>query len=46
MDDVHAWMVPLDVSQQQYENLLATLAADERQRVYELLGGYRLARRR
>jgi 4'-phosphopantetheinyl transferase len=34
-DDVHAWAVPLDVSQQTYEELLATLAPDERQRASE-----------
>ena len=28
-DDVHAWAVPLDVSQHAYESLLATLASDE-----------------
>jgi 4'-phosphopantetheinyl transferase len=31
-DDVHAWAVPLDVSQQAYDGLLATLAPDERER--------------
>jgi 4'-phosphopantetheinyl transferase len=34
-DDVHAWAVPLDVSQQAYEELLATLASDERKRASE-----------
>ena len=34
-DDVHTWTVPLDASQQAYEDLLATLASDERQRARE-----------
>ncbi len=33
--DVHAWVVPLDVSQQDYERLVATLSPDERQRASE-----------
>jgi 4'-phosphopantetheinyl transferase len=31
-DDVHAWAVSLNVSQQRYESLLATLASEERER--------------
>jgi 4'-phosphopantetheinyl transferase len=31
-DDVHAWAVPLDVSRHAYEELLTTLASDERKR--------------
>jgi 4'-phosphopantetheinyl transferase len=31
-DDVHAWVVRLDVSRQRYGELLTTLAADERKR--------------
>jgi 4'-phosphopantetheinyl transferase len=34
-DDVHAWAVPLDVSHDAYEDVLATLAFDERQRASE-----------
>jgi 4'-phosphopantetheinyl transferase len=34
-NDVHAWAVPLDVSQQACEGLLATLVPDERQRASE-----------
>src|SRR3954451_5000493 len=33
--DVHAWVVPLDVSQRTYDSLLATLAANERDRASE-----------
>jgi 4'-phosphopantetheinyl transferase len=33
--DVHAWVVPLDVTPQACEGLLATLAPDERQRACE-----------
>jgi len=31
-DDVHVWAVPLDVPEQTYNSLLATLASDERER--------------
>jgi 4'-phosphopantetheinyl transferase len=33
--DVHAWSVPLDVSQRAYDNLLVTLASNERERASE-----------
>lgn len=33
--DVHAWSVPLDVSQRAYDGLLATLASNERERASE-----------
>jgi 4'-phosphopantetheinyl transferase len=34
-DEVQTWVVPLDVSQQHYENLLATVALAERERASE-----------
>jgi 4'-phosphopantetheinyl transferase len=34
-DDVHVWAVPLDVHEQAYKSLLATLASDERERASE-----------
>jgi 4'-phosphopantetheinyl transferase len=34
-DDVHAWAVPLNVSQRAYDGLLATLASTERERASE-----------
>jgi 4'-phosphopantetheinyl transferase len=34
-DDVHAWAVPLDVSQQAYDDLFGTLAPDERKRAID-----------
>jgi 4'-phosphopantetheinyl transferase len=34
-DDVHAWVVPLDVSQQAYDDLFGTLAPDERKRAID-----------